>query len=131
MCPGTLPVVAGKIPGKETMEGSLIFTFKLLKRVSLGFPIIAMIFGELSEESDVQIIFYYSDCIQQGQDPSKPSALLANPGALQAHGNTWPLATTNATSYLPPWRGEGCRVFANVMYLDSLFLLLHRSQKTL
>lgn len=79
VCPGTLPVVVGKIPGKETMEGSLIFTFKLLERVGLGFPIIAVIFGELSEESDVQIIFYYSDCIQQGQVPSKTISITGQP----------------------------------------------------
>ena len=104
-------MVAGKSPRKEAMGGSLTFTFKLLESVGLGFPIIAMIFGDLSEESVAQITFYYSDCIQQGQFQAKPSGLWSNPGTLQARGATRQLATTNTTLYPPSWKAGGNGVY--------------------
>lgn len=75
----------------------LTFKFKLLENIGLGFPVIAVIWGNVYDASDAQMIFYWSECIQQGPLPAKPSSLTSKTGPLYSSGCTCELATATAS----------------------------------
>lgn len=80
--------------GDESCKGrdgrELTLTVKLLESIGLGFPIIAVIFGDLCEKSDAQTVFHYSDCSQQDSSKQTHQLYWPNQGfhsLVVPHGN--------------------------------------------